>query len=341
MRSLRGVALFGLTLIAGLLTGPSIAAASPAAAPPAAPAATAPPARWIAVSVATLWVSPRLARPIIDALACSNPANPRGWVAGMTVDQKRWLVGKLETQALYGTRVFLLGTSGAWSHVLVTTQSTPRDARGYPGWLPTVQLTSTPPKTSAFQAVLRRRTVWAYTAPDWRARVVELSYATRLPAMTWSAAYVGVQLLNGRRVYMPRASVALHQVGVAWPRLSGATVVAEAKRFLGLKYLWAGTSGFGYDCSGFTEAVFFALGKTISRDAGAQYAHGVKVTSRAALLPGDLVFFRNSTGIHHVGMYVGAGKMIHSPGTGQAVTITSLSVAPYAAQFAGGRRYTP
>ena len=80
----------------------------------AADAAARPPARWVRVSVATLWVRPDEARSV-DAPACAVPADPRAWLARLTITQKRWLVGRLETQALYGAKVYLLGTSGAWS----------------------------------------------------------------------------------------------------------------------------------------------------------------------------------------------------------------------------------
>ena len=100
-------------------------------------------------------------------------------------------------------------------------------------------------------------------------------------------------------------------------------------------------SGFGLDCSGFTCLVYQALGVTIPRDAAPQAADGVKV-ARTALRAGDLVFFRGSSGqIHHVGMYVGGGRMIHSPATGSPVSVVSLAAEPYAREFAGGRRYVP
>jgi cell wall-associated NlpC family hydrolase len=108
-----------------------------------------------------------------------------------------------------------------------------------------------------------------------------------------------------------------------------------------LQYLWAGTSGFGFDCSGFTCLVHQALGVTIPRDGAPQSAAGVKV-ALSSLRGGDLVFFRDSSGqIHHVGMYVGSGNMIHAPATGQPVRVVSLSAEPYAREFAGGRRYVP
>ena len=117
--------------------------------------------------------------------------------------------------------------------------------------------------------------------------------------------------------------------------------MAEARRFLGLQYLWAGTAGFGVDCSGFTHLVFKALGVTIPRDADDQATIGTRVATRGALRAGDLVFFRNASGIHHVGLFVGDGRMIHAPATGSAVTTVSLAAEPYRSEFAGGRRLTP
>ncbi|HJW76830.1 MAG TPA: C40 family peptidase, partial [Thermoleophilia bacterium] len=169
-----------------------------------------------------------------------------------------------------------------------------------------------------------------------------LSYGTRLRVASFTDSAVEVVLLNGRHAYVHRSVVALHEAGSAWPELAGDRLVAEVRRFLGLQYLWAGTSGFGYDCSGLTYSVYQALGRTLPRDAGAQSHRGVRIAARSSLRRGDLVFFRDSLGaIHHVGMYAGEGKMIHAPRTGAAVQITSLQTAPYASEFAGGRRFTP
>ena len=117
-------------------------------------AAGRPPARWVRVSVATLWVRPGEARRV-DAPALAVPADPRPWLAGLTTTQERWLVGRLETQALYGAKVYLLGTSGSWSRVAVAGQPTPRNAWGYPGWLPTRQLTATEPAATVNVAMVR------------------------------------------------------------------------------------------------------------------------------------------------------------------------------------------
>lgn len=303
--------------------------------------AATPPARWIDVSVATLWVEPGKARSV-DAPACSNPADPRAWVTGMSVTQKRWLVGRLETQALYGTKVYVIGRSGAWTKIAVPSQPTPRTKWGYPGWVPTVQLTTQAPRATERVAVIRSRTAWLRRAADLTGRAVELSYATRLPAVSWTAEAVEVVTLDGQHLFVPRSAVFLKVVGKPWPELSGAALVTNAKRFLGLQYLWAGTSGFGFDCSGFTYAVHWGLGKIIPRDGGPQFAAGKRIASRSSLKVGDLIFFRNSLGqIHHVGMYIGGGKMIHSPRTGLPVATVSIWVEPYRSEFAGGSRFTP
>jgi len=300
-----------------------------------------PPARWVRVSAATLWVKPAEARPV-DAPACAYPADPRRWVASLSVTQKRWLVGRLETQALYGAKVYVLGASGSWTKIAVAGQPTPRNRWGYPGWVPTRQLTTVAPVAGEQTAVLRRPTAWLYGSAALEGRVLELSYGTRLPVLSVTADAVEVAGPDGESGWLRRAAVALHDDGAAWPELTGARLVAEARRFLGLQFLWAGTSGLGYDCSGFTHSVCRALGTTIPRDADDQMTAGRRVATRSRLRPGDLVFFRDASGsIHHVGMYTGGGKMIHAPRTGSAVTIVPLGVQPYASEFAGGRRLTP
>jgi cell wall-associated NlpC family hydrolase len=86
-----------------------------------------------------------------------------------------------------------------------------------------------------------------------------------------------------------------------------------AKRFLGLTYLWGGTSAFGFDCSGFTQMLVRRRGILMPRDAGVQAAwQGVVVVQRNKLRAGDLLFFGESPQkITHTGMYIGHGKFIH------------------------------
>ena len=297
--------------------------------------------RWVRVSVATLWVRPGEAR-AVDAPAGTVPADPRAWLKALSTTQERWLVGRLETQALYGAKVYVLGTSGTWSHVAAAGQPTPRNRWGYPGWLPTRQLTDVEPATEKATAVVLWPTLWLYQTQDLNGRVFEVSSGTRLPVVATTSGAVEVLQVDGTHAYVRRAGVVLHDAGTAWPALSGARLVAQARRFLGVHYLWAGTSGFCLDCSGFTQLVYKAFGATIPRDAADQATAGRRVATRSALRAGDLVFFRDSAGaIHHVGLSIGGGKMIHAPSTGSSVRIVSLDSEPYRSEFAGGRRLTP
>ncbi len=107
----------GAVLRAALVATVAAAAGAVVAVP--APATAAPVVRWVDVSVATLWSEPGITRQV-DAPALANPADPRRWVASMSDTQKRWLSrGHSETQALYGTRVRVLATSGRWTKVVV------------------------------------------------------------------------------------------------------------------------------------------------------------------------------------------------------------------------------
>lgn len=309
-----------------------------AARPAAATSAT----RWIAVPVATLWVSPGSHR-TVDRLTISAPASVSAWIEAMTVAQKRWLVGRVETQALYGTAVTVTATSGTWSKVVVPSQPTPRDPRGYPGWLPSWQLTSTRPAPAASVAVVTAPTARVYRSGGLTpaSRLMEVSYDTRLPVVAASAARVEVALLGGGHGFLRPRDVATYP-STARRSPTGRQVVAQARKFLGLQYLWGGTSGFGYDCSGFAYSVYHVLGRVIPRDAAPQSARGTAV-GRASLAPGDLVFFRDASGtVVHVAVYLGSvdgvPSVIHAPDTGRAVTITPLSAWP-ASSYAGARRY--
>ncbi len=118
---------------------------------------------------------------------------------------------------------------------------------------------------------------------------------------------------------------------------NGSSIVATAKKYLGSKYTYGGSSpSTGFDCSGFTSYVFKQHGISLNRTAAAQYSNGVAV-SRANLQPGDLVMFGKS-GINHVAIYIGGGQIIHASTPSTGVRIDSLSTGYYNNNYVGARR---
>jgi cell wall-associated NlpC family hydrolase len=120
------------------------------------------------------------------------------------------------------------------------------------------------------------------------------------------------------------------------------TILAKAMTLLGTPYRWGGASPErGFDCSGLVGYVFrTALGIELPR-VSREMVHAGTPVERAALTPGDLVFFSiRGRRVDHVGIYVGEGRFLHAPRTGRDVTVSSLDHGYWSRRYRQGRRVT-
>ncbi|WP_283747680.1 C40 family peptidase [Bacillus thuringiensis] len=100
-------------------------------------------------------------------------------------------------------------------------------------------------------------------------------------------------------------------------------VIAEAKKFLGLPYVWGGTTPSGFDCSGYMQYIFKNVaGVKLPRVAREQQNAGVQIPV-SEVQPGDLIFWGKPA--HHVAMYIGNGQYIHAPQTGDVIKISKMN----------------
>jgi cell wall-associated NlpC family hydrolase len=103
------------------------------------------------------------------------------------------------------------------------------------------------------------------------------------------------------------------------------SIIEYAQRFIGNPYVWGGTSlTKGADCSGFTMSVFANFGIKLSHSSKAQAGEG-KVIDYSQIRPGDLIFYGRSgvSGIGHVAIYIGNGKIVHAASERTGITISS------------------
>lgn len=300
---------------------------------------------YIDVAVATLWTEPGEKRPI-DAPALDHPVDMWQWTSSMTLDDKLWLVGELQTQALYGHEVTILEEQGDWVKVAVHEQPTPKHDIGYPAWMPKKQLANEASFASLKEnkpfVLVTKPTVWLYEDKHQRKPFMEISFNTRLPLIADTGDELLVATPSDGKKWISADDVDIYESEDRIPAPTADDLIETGKKFLDLPYLWAGTSGFGFDCSGFTYTIFKAHGITIPRDSSVQATHGEPV-EKENLQKGDLLFFAYEEGkgaVHHVGMYMGDGKMIHSPNSSKTVEIIDVFESDYySSEYAGARRY--
>ena len=115
----------------------------------------------------------------------------------------------------------------------------------------------------------------------------------------------------------------------------GQRAAKTALRAVGVPYRWGGSSpAGGFDCSGLVYWAYGRLGISVPHSSYALYGLGRNVP-RSRLKPGDVLFF---SGLGHVGLYIGRGRMVHAPQSGRTVEIVPLGRSHYGSRLVGARR---
>ncbi|MGE7622616.1 NlpC/P60 family protein [Viridibacillus sp. NPDC096237] len=293
------------------------------------------------VAVASIWTKPESARDI-DQPAITNPVQLVKWLEALPYKERLDLCdsNRIQTQLLFGEPVIVEEIHGEWAKVIAILQPTHKDERGYPGWVPLVQLAKQQLSESMENIIVNVDKTQLWSEDD--TPQIVLSFNTVLPVLDERGQYYIVDTPIGRGKVLKLGAV--KYTGDIVQKMGKA--VQFGLNYLDLPYIWGGMSSYGYDCSGFTYNMAKACGLRIPRDAGDQATYGMAITkdNEEEWQVGDLLFFADEKGtksVRHVGFYYGDGQMLHSPQTGKTVELIKLAGTIFEEEICDVRRYGP
>ena len=228
---------------------------------------------------------------------------------------------ELVTQAILGTPVKVYKKDGGWYYI-----QTPE---GYLAWVDYGGVTPFSKNDlstwkAADKVIYLKTYGFAYEGASAESQVVsDLVAGNILEILGEENGFYKVKYPHGKEGYIEQTHAQPYEQWLAGLQPTGETLIETSKAFMGIPYLWGGTSAKGVDCSGYTKTIFFLNGIILPRDASQQIHTGVEVDSTRNfenLIPGDLLFFgrkataTSSERVIHVGMWIGDNKFIHAMG---------------------------
>ena len=271
----------------------------------------------------------RVAAPVLDLRTIPEPAEPT-----LEHDPNE------ETQLLYGEQVLVHEQQGEWVRVEAIEQpewTHNQQWEGYPGWVTRDGLVADDPQWQP-NLVVTDAVALVHTRPhEDQTAFLKLSLGTRLMAVANDDGWLQIHLLNGQDGWINEDQAEylsdLEQLSLAERREQ---IIASAQRLVGTPYYWGGRSAriHGYrrppntavDCSGLVNLCYRAAGVDIPRDAHEQLLRA-RAIPLADAQRGDLIFLADPEDreqITHVMLYLGDGRVIEGPGTGERVRQTDL-----------------
>ncbi len=229
---------------------------------------------------------------------------------------------ELVTQSILGTplKVYKKGEDG---YYLVQTPD------GYVSWLDDDGFELMNEKEfvdwkSSEKVIYLKEYGFSYSQPDENSQTVsDLVAGNILKFENTNNEFYSVTFPDGRKAFVKKSEAVVFDDWYNSLSPTGESILKTAYRFMGIPYLWGGTSTKGMDCSGFTKTVYFLNGIILSRDASQQVNTGELIDTENGwenLQAGDLLFFgRKANGdkkerITHVAIYIGDGDFIHAAG---------------------------
>ena len=227
---------------------------------------------------------------------------------------------EIATQALLGTPIRVLKRENDWYLV-----QTPNK---YIAWIDVPALVRinqdelSDLKLSR-KVVYKKQYGFSYSEPDDSSQTVsDLVIGCILPVTAANSGFYKVQYPDKRIAWVKKDEV-VDAKEIFDRQIDEKELIETAKKFIGVPYLWGGTSSKAVDCSGFTSMIYYMNGTVLQRDASQQTKYGKEITTNYQynnLQPGDLLFFGRKASdsvperVTHVVMYIGDTEFIHASG---------------------------
>jgi cell wall-associated NlpC family hydrolase len=227
---------------------------------------------------------------------------------------------ELATQVLMGTPIDVYLNSGDWYLI--------KTPEGYFGWMDSggfvLMNAEERGNWDTSERIVLNKNTSLLSASDQSSSIEnDLVKGDILKVLSKNGSFIYAALPDNRTGYISNSDALSYDEWLNQPAPTAEDIINTAKQYMGVPYLWGGTSPYGFDCSGFTKTVFFNHSILLNRDASQQIRQGTPIevdTTLSNILPGDLLFFgpKPTEGkrqrITHVAIYLGEGKIIHATG---------------------------